>query len=419
MQNFLTTIQVGMFLGVRQLRRANVWTTLLIVSIMTLTFLNMVVISGILVGLIEGAIQQNRSQYSGDVFLSVLNNKTTIERTQTVIDTLQTNTYVDRFAVRYNQSATVEGNYQTRRDFNIAPDTVGTGLSGIDPVAESKFAGLENSIIEGKFLDPNESGYIVLGSYLLERHSKNLAGTGLPMLKGVPIGSRVRVTVQGKTQEFIVKGIIKSKVDQLSMRAFITQGDFLRLVERPSLDANEIGVFHNGSVSDDQFKEILLQNNFGNYAKVQTANESVPQFVIQMKDAFGLLGTVIGMIGVVVASITIFIVIFINAVTRRKYIGIMKGIGVAPRAIQFSYVMQSLFYGVIGSTVGVFIVYGFLVPVFQKHPIDFPFSDGILVVPIIGTIVKIIILLIVTIIAGYIPARMITKQNTLDSILGR
>lgn len=419
MQNFITTIRVGTFLGIRQLRRANIWTTLLIVFIMTLTFLNLVVVSGILVGLIEGAIQQNRSQYSGDVFFSVMDNKTTIERTQNIVDTLETNAYVDRFAVRYNESALIEGNYQTRRDFNTAPDTVGAGLSGIDPIAESEFAGLENSVIEGKFLDPNESGYIILGSYLLERHSESLAGTGLPMLKGVPIGSRVKVTVQGKTQEFIVKGVIKSKVDQLSMRAFITQGDFLRLVERPSLNANEIGVFHNGSVSDDQFKEIMIQNGFGQYAKIQTSDESVPQFIIQMKDAFGLLGAVIGAIGVSVASITIFIVIFINAVTRRKFIGIMKGIGVAPKAIQFSYIMQSLFYGILGSAVGTMVVYGFLVPVFQKHPIDFPFSDGILVAPVSGTITKIIILLIVTIVAGYIPARMITKQNTLDSILGR
>jgi ABC-type antimicrobial peptide transport system permease subunit len=60
-----------------------------------------------------------------------------------------------------------------------------------------------------------------------------------------------------------------------------------------------------------------------------------------------------------------------------------------------------------------------LVPLFNKYPIDFPFSDGILVAEPVSTAVKIIILLIVTLIAGYIPARMITKQNTLDSILGR
>jgi ABC-type lipoprotein release transport system permease subunit len=419
MQEFLKTIRVGTFLGIRQLRRASIWTTLLIVFIMTLTFLNLVVVSGILVGLIEGAIQQNRSQYSGDVFFSVLDNKNTIERTPQILTTIDNSPYVSKYAVRYVQSATIEGNYQTRRDFNNPADTVSAGLSGIDPVAENNFAQLENSVIEGEFLNPQESGYIVLGSYLLERQSESLADLGLPMLSGVPIGSRVKVSVHGKTQEFIVKGVIKSKVDQLSTRAFITQGDFLRLVERPSLNANEIGIFHDGTITDDQLKQTMLDHGFGQYAKIKTANESVPQFIIQMKDAFGILGAVIGAIGIMVASITIFIVIFINAVTRRKFIGIMKGIGVSPKAIQFSYLIQSFFYGVIGSAIGTLIVYGLLVPLFNKYPIDFPFSDGILVAEPVSTAVKIIILLIVTLIAGYIPARMITKQNTLDSILGR
>ena len=127
----------------------------------------------------------------------------------------------------------------------------------------------------------------------------------------------------------------------------------------------------------------------------------------------------IGAIGIVVASITIFIVIFINAVTRKKYIGILKGIGVAPMAIQISYLLQSLFYAASGSILGTAILYGLLVPFFNAHPVNFPFSDGILVADPLGTFVRVVILLVVTLIAGYIPARTIIKKNTLDSILGR
>jgi uncharacterized protein (DUF983 family) len=72
MQNFLTTIKVGTFLGVRQLRRANKWTTLLIIFIMMLTFLNMVVVSGILVGLIDGGNIANRNKYTGNVIMTKL-----------------------------------------------------------------------------------------------------------------------------------------------------------------------------------------------------------------------------------------------------------------------------------------------------------------------------------------------------------
>ena len=97
----------------------------------------------------------------------------------------------------------------------------------------------------------------------------------------------------------------------------------------------------------------------------------------------------------------------------------MKGIGVAPRAIQFSYVLQAFFYGLIGSAIGLFLTFGVLKPYFAAHPIDFPFSDGILVATPESAAVRVLILLVVTILAGFIPARIIVRKNTLDSILGR
>ena len=43
-QKYLRFLSVGSFLGVRQIRRGNIWINLLIISIMTLTFLSLVVI---------------------------------------------------------------------------------------------------------------------------------------------------------------------------------------------------------------------------------------------------------------------------------------------------------------------------------------------------------------------------------------
>jgi hypothetical protein len=42
-----TSLRVGFFLATRQLRRSNPWSTSLIVFVMILTFLNLVVVSGI------------------------------------------------------------------------------------------------------------------------------------------------------------------------------------------------------------------------------------------------------------------------------------------------------------------------------------------------------------------------------------
>ncbi|HQV64615.1 MAG TPA: FtsX-like permease family protein [Candidatus Paceibacterota bacterium] len=418
MQNFLTTIKVGTFLGTRQLRRANIWTTLLIVFIMMLTFLNMVVVSGILVGLIDGGNIANRKQYTGNVILTKLSGDPYIENTQNILATIPTIPGVTKWNERYSTGAQFEANYLTRRDFNTERDTVGSSLLGIDVKQEDDLTNLSKYVLEGEYLDPNESGYILMGSTLLRRFSSAF-GDGFGSLDGVYPGDRVKVTSNGKTKEFIVKGIVKSKVGEVSFRAFITKQDFLQFVERPSLNADEIAIATDGSITDDALKSTLVNYGFDRFGLIQTATEAIPDFLNQIKLAFGLLGNVIGFIGIVVASITIFIVIFINAVTRRKYIGILKGIGVTSGAIEFSYVLQSFVYAVIGAGLGMLLIYTVFVPLLNAHPLDFPFSDGILSAPIGGTMIRFFLLLIVTLFAGYIPARMIVKKNTLDSILGR
>jgi putative ABC transport system permease protein len=152
---------------------------------------------------------------------------------------------------------------------------------------------------------------------------------------------------------------------------------------------------------------------------VRTYDESQPKFLKDIKNTFAMLGSAIGSVSLVVAAITLFIVIFINAITRRKQIGVLKGLGISGLALESAYVLQAFVYGVIGSGFGIAIIYGLAIPYIAEHPIDFPFSDGIMVAEVASTVSNLIVLLITTVIAGYIPARMIVKKNTLDSILGR
>jgi ABC-type lipoprotein release transport system permease subunit len=416
----VNVLRVGWFLAKRQVKGSNKGTTFLIVFIMMLTFLNLIVVSGILIGLIEGGNRANREQYTGDVIVNTINGKTSIGHTHELESTLLAMRGVADISVRYVQGAEIEANYKTRRDFDQVRDTAGASLVGITPEAEDKLSGISKFVKEGTYLRKEESGYILIGKNLLHRYSEAF-GDVFASLEGVYPGDEVKVTVGDRTKTFIVKGIIDSKVDQVSLRAFVTKEDFLRLVDRPDLNANEIAVRLDPTalVSSDQVKSNLVETGFAKDAKIQTAIDAIPEFLNQIRIAFSLLGNVIGSVGIIVASITIFIVIFINAVTRRKYIGIMKGIGISEGAIEISYIFQSIFYASLGGLLGLLIVYGLLVPLFLAHPLNFPFSDGILVAPLNSTMFKFFLLLFVTIVAGYIPARRIVKKNTLDSILGR
>lgn len=410
-------IRIGFFLATRQLRRASLWTTSLIIFVMVLTFLNLVVVSGILVGLMQGAIDAVRTKYTSDVIVSTLDDKRYIENAPNIISLIENLPSVETLSPRYRQSATIEANYKTRKDSD-KPNTAGAVLVGINPALENSVTGIAGDLIEGEFLAPGDYDKVVLGNYLLTQYFP-IETPGFTTLDNVGIGTKIRLSVGDVTREVEVKGILKSKVDEIAMRVFMVDSQMRSLIGRADGNVAEIAVKVDSSVDPASVRDAILLRGVGNDAKVQTYEDAQPKFLRDIISMFNTLGAGFSSIGLVVASITIFIVIFINAITRRKYIGILKGIGIHGRAIEYSYVFQSIFYAVIGSGIGLVLVYGALVPLFLAHPIDFPFSDGILVAPFDQTMFRVGLLVVSTVIAGYIPAWMIIRKNTLDSILGR
>lgn len=413
----LQRIKIGWFLAFRQVRRASKWTTALIIAVMVLTFLNLVVVSGILVGLIEGAVQANKEYYTSDLLISKLDKKDYIEQSQVVIDTLKETPEVDKYSARYIESGLVEANYKEAANEEEI-DTASGPFAGIDPLAEESLTNISKFLVEGEYLDANDFDQVMLGAYMLKKYFP-VESPGFSTLDNVGVGDKIRVTVGEVTREVTVKGIIKSKVDELSYRVFFPEKQLRSLIGRTDYNVDEISVKLKDGTDPVAVKDALLRSGIGSIARVQTFEDAQPKFLKDIKATFALLGNAIGSIGLAVASITIFIVIFINAITRRKYIGIMKGIGINGKVIELSYILQSLFYALCGSVIGVVLVYFVLVPFFNAHPINFPFSDGILVATASSTITKVVVLFITTIIAGYIPARMIVRRNTLDAILGR
>ncbi len=412
------SIKLGFFLALKQLSRSNKWTTVLIIFIMTLTFLNLVVVSGILVGLIEGSVNAVKTRYLSDVIVSTLDEKNYIKNSPFVINVAKSLPWAERTSSRYLGSGTVEANYKTRIKDTDKVNSVGTIIAGINPDDEDVVTGIKSLIVEGQYLTATDYDQVLLGHNLLKKYLP-IESPGFSTLSDVEVGDKVRIEINGNVREVYVKGILKSKVDEVSRRVFMTDTQLRGLLGRSDYNVNEISILLKPGSDPVVARDAMLASGVGQYAKVQTFEEGVPKFLKDIKDTFAILGNVISSIGLVVASITIFIVIFINAITRRKYIGILKGIGIHSTAIEFAYIVQSLFYAIMGTLIGVVFLFGFLKPYVGLHPIDFPFSDGILVATISGVLIRSGILFIATLIAGYIPAKIVVKQNTLDAILGR
>lgn len=414
----MQSFRIGLLLGWRQIQRANIWTTLLIIFVMMLTFLNLIAVSGILVGLITGAERAVRAESLGDIIISERDDEDRILETDMILRELASYPEIEDYSVRYSGAATIEANYKERRNLTGERDVAQVTVTGIDPVLEDSMSKLSNTIVKGEYLNPDEEGFILIGSYYIAEYAEQF-GDIFDTVDGVEPGDTVRLSIGDVSKEFIVKGIIQSKVDEVSLNTYIPEREFRRLFGRLDRNADRIVLRVQEGSSEDEVKASLVASGITEYAKIQTFDEGKPKFITDIKNTFNILGTFLGSIGIIVASITIFIIIFINAVSRRQQIGILKGIGIKRHVIEIAYVLQAGFYAILGSALGALLTYGFLIGYFERNPIKFPFSDGILVAEVDETIIKFLILFVVTLLAGFIPAWLIVKQNTLNSILGR
>ncbi len=410
--------RIGLLLGIRHIQRTSIWTTVLIILVVICTFVNLVVVSGILDGIVKGALAEIREVGVGDIIISPLEEEDRVLESDRIVRELANYPEIQSYSARYKELATIEANYKERRDLSSERDVIAVEVTGINPEHENETLNLASLVVEGEYFSPDDQEGILLGKFYIDRYAKEY-GDIYHSFNDVYPGDTVRVTVGNQTKELVVKGIIDSKIDFVGLSVYIPEKEFRRLFERADRNADDIIIRIKPGVDEMILRDKLVRTGVSEAGKVETFTESIPKFVQDVEDTFGLLGLFIGVIGITVASITVFIIIFINILNRKRQIGILKAIGISKRAIQYAYVTQACFYAVIGSTIGVVIVLFGLVPYFEANPIDFPYSDVSLDTTTLGLIVRVVSICGIMVLAGLIPAWLITRQNTLNAILGR
>jgi putative ABC transport system permease protein len=134
--------------------------------------------------------------------------------------------------------------------------------------------------------------------------------------------------------------------------------------------------------------------------------------------SFNAIASLIGGIGIVVAAVVMFIVIYINVLHRKRQIGILRAIGINRRIVIYSYLFQAVFYAFSGMAIGGLIFYFAIIPFFNAYPIDLPIglvslaiNEGTLQTGIIGIVLA-------AIFAGVIPALTIIQGSIIKAIWG-
>ena len=343
-------LKLALFLAFKSIIKGNRWALILIILVMSLSFANLLMTPSILSGVTNTLNQQQIDTLYGNIVIDPLSNKYYLSHASLIEKKIQQIPGVIGVSAHLNSNAFIE--YQWKeKDSPADKGESGTwSVIGIEPAQEKSVTTIHEHILEGSYLDENGRDDILLGVELAGGDRAQTAE--FLTLQGVRVGDKVRLTYpNGVQREYRVKGIFQAKeMFQADRLAFVTKTEMALVMGRTvySDRASQILVRTGPGVSEDQIIQEI--RSLGTDAEVRKWSEYGGLGGIV--SSFDILTALIGTIGLVVAGIVMFILIYINVINKRRQIGILRAIGIKRDVIIVSYLTQAIFYAVMGIVFG-------------------------------------------------------------------
>ena len=120
-------------------------------------------------------------------------------------------------------------------------------------------------------------------------------------------------------------------------------------------------------------------------------------------------------ISLIVSSIMIAIITYISVIERTKEIGILRAIGASKKDISRVFNAETLIEGLTAGVLGILVTILLNIPIniIIKNVVNI---SNISVLPVDGAIVLIIISVLLTVIAGFIPAKIASKKDPVEAL---
>ncbi len=120
-------------------------------------------------------------------------------------------------------------------------------------------------------------------------------------------------------------------------------------------------------------------------------------------------------ISLIVSSIMIAIITYISVIERTKEIGILRAIGASKKDISRVFNAETLIEGLCAGVLGIVVTLLLNIPIniIIKHVVNI---SNISILPTDGAIILIIISVVLTVIAGFIPAKIASKKDPVEAL---
>lgn len=406
-----TDIKTAFFIAYKTITKGHKSTVALIIFILSLSFFNLMFVSGFLSGFSNGIMQSMIDTSTAHIIVMPQEEPT---RKDFILDQKSVRAQIETIpgVVATANHYQLGGSFAYDKENNGKFQYVSAPVVGVNQLEEKEVLTVYKNIVSGEFPDDLNKDEIILGANLTGGFGTKQTSD----LGGAVVGDTVQVTyANGIMRTYTIRGIFKITMGGVGSTAFISSKEAEAILSTYN-NASEImvKVDLNKKPLDEYFaqiKELLPELEIEKY----TARLSTVGILVA---AFDVIAVIVSVISIIVAAITIFVMIYVNAVSKRRQIGILKAIGIKESIIEVSYVIQSLFYALLGILGGLIIIFWVVVPFLEFRPIPMPFGEASLVYTSVGIAINVISLIVAGILAGFIPAKIVAREDILKSIWG-
>lgn len=411
------SFKLALFLALKSIIKGNRWALAMIILVMSLSFANLLLTPSILSGVTDTIDKQQVNTLFANIIIDPPPDKYYLAHAGLIEKKVAQIPGVAGVSARLINNALIEYQWKEKESSADKGKSGNWSVIGIDPDRESGVTTIHQHLIQGSYLDANDRDEIVIG---VEIAGGDEAQTSeLLTLKGVRVGEKVRLSYpNGVQREYTVKGIFQAQeITQADRSAFVTRKEMASVLGRTVFTdrASRILVKIEPSATESQIIQEI--KSLGINGEVRDWRE-YGGALGGIASSFDIIASLINSIGLVVAGIVMFIVIYINVINKKRQIGILRAIGIKKDVIVGSFLVQALFYAVLGIILGG-LIFGYgIQPYFDLHPLDLALGKVTLVVGVITVQYAVIGLILAAILAGLVPVLSITRQGIIQAIWG-
>ncbi|VVB53480.1 FtsX-like permease family protein [uncultured archaeon] len=394
-------VKLSLFLASRSMMKGNKSTQLLIIIIMSLIFVNLVFIGSIFLGVTEATNNQVINSLYSNVVIEPKTDEKYINDVYSLEQKIKGVPGVVGISSQYVTGATLS--YK---------DKHGTWtVRSINPDNEMKVTTNYKYLIAGKYLSRLDENEILLGKEIAGGYGGDIEYNSL----GVKVGDNIDVLFNnGIKKSYRVKGIFDANFIQTNTMAYISQKEMESVVGLEN-KASQILIKTRDNGNEDRYIKQFLEMGIKEEIKPWTVYAGM---VKNITNSFNMISIMISAIGLFVAVITIFIIVYTSTVSKRRQIGILRAVGIEESIIIQSYIFQAIFIVISGILIGLIIIFFALKPWFIEHPLKFPIGLASLMILPERVSMNAISLIIAALAAGFIPSWLAVRKTIIDAIWG-